>query len=324
MDIDGANILVTGGCGMIGSATIDLLLSEAAPARILILDNLLYGSINNLGEALKDPRVTLMCCDIRDANSVRRATQGMDVVIHMAALRMNACKSDAREAFGVMCEGSFNVVEAARRAGVRKLVAASSSSIYGWTDSLPTREDHHPYNDRTWFGATKVMLEGLLRSYYATFGLPYVVLRYCDVYGPRMDVEGKYTELLIRWMQGIAAGQPPVVAHDWAQSMDFIYVDDVARSNLLSLKADVVDDVFNIASGTETSLRELAETLLKTMGFGSPPRSGLEQRPTPVLRRVADASKAEKVLGFKAAIGLEEGLSRLVEWWQTSMSEKAH
>ena len=249
MHIDGARILVTGGCGLIGSTTIDLLLREHQPEKIVILDNLARGSLANVEAALKDPRVQLVRGDIRDADIVRRATEGMDAVIHMAALRITACAADPREAMQVMCDGSFNVVDAAHHAGVKKVVAASSASIYGLADHFPTREDHHPYNNRTWYGASKVMLEGLLRSYHSMYALPYVALRYFNVYGPRMDIHGKYTEVLIRWMERIAAGQPPLIFGDGEQTMDFIYIDDIARANVLALQSDQTDEVFNVASG---------------------------------------------------------------------------
>jgi len=316
MDIDGASILVTGGCGLIGSTTINLLLREFSPKRVVILDNLVRGTLVNVEDALRDPRVTLTRGDIRDVDTVRRATQGMDAVIHMAALRITACAADPREALGVMCDGSFNVVEAAQAAGVKKVVAASSASIYGLADTFPTREDHHPYNNQTWYGASKVMLEGLLRSYHAMFGLPYVALRYFNVYGPRMDIHGRYTEVLIRWMERIAAGEPPLILGDGNQTMDFVYIEDVARANLLALQSDVVDEVFNVASGSETSLQDLAEALLNVMSSELRPEYGPDRKVNPVSRRLADVGKAERLLGFKAKVGLAEGLSRLVDWWR--------
>lgn len=317
MKINGANILVTGGCGLIGSTTIEQLLRDHEVARIVILDNLVRGSLANVTHALNDPRVTLLRGDIRDRNAVARATEGMDAVIHMAALRITACAADPREAMEVMCDGSFNVVEAARHAGVKKLVVASTASIYGLAESFPTREDHHPYNNRTWYGASKVMLEGLLRSYHDMYGLPYVAMRYFNVYGPRMDIHGKYTEVLIRWMERIAAGQPPLIFGDGLQTMDFVYIDDVARSNVLALASDASDEVFNVASGTETSLRELAEALLRVMGAeGLSPEYGPERSVNPVPRRLASTDKAERMLGFRAEVGLDEGLRRLVHWWQ--------
>jgi UDP-glucose 4-epimerase len=324
MDINGASILVTGGAGLIGSATIDLLLREHAPARVVILDNLVRGTRANMAQALADPRVTLLRGDIRNASTVRQAMHGMDAAIHLAALRITACAADPREAMEVMCDGSFNVVEAACEAGVQRLVAASSASIYGLADSFPTREDHHPYNNRTWYGACKVMLEGLLRSRHEMNGLPYVALRYFNVYGPRMDLHGKYTEVLIRWMERIAAGEPPLILGDGQQTMDFIYIDDVARANVLALQSDVEDEVFNVASGTETSLRELATALLKVMDAPHlQPVHGPERSVNPVPRRLADTEKAQRLLGFKASVGLENGLRSLVQWWHANRGETA-
>jgi UDP-glucose 4-epimerase len=317
MQIDDASILVTGGCGLVGSTTIELLLRNYSPARIVILDNLTRGSLVNVEGALKDPRVTLNRADIRDAKAVREATAGMDAVIHMATLRITACAAEPREALGVMCDGSFNVVEAAHAAGVKKFVTASTASIYGLADQFPTREDHHPYNNRTWYGASKIMLEGLLRSYNDMHGLPYVALRYFNVYGPRMDIYGKYTEVLIRWMERIASGQPPFILGDGKTTMDFVYIDDVARSNILALESEITDDVFNVASGTETSLNELAAALLKIMGSDLKPEYGPERKVNAVPRRLADISKAQKMLGFRTQVDLEEGLCRLVDWWQS-------
>ncbi len=317
MDISGASILVTGGCGLIGSTTIDLLLRECSPARIVILDNLVRGTLDNVAEALQDPRVELVRGDIRDVDAVRKATEDIDAVLHMAALRITACSANTREALEVMCDGSFNVVDAARKAGVKKVMAASSASIYGLADSFPTREDHHPYNDETWYGASKTMLEGLLRAYHSMFGLPYVALRYFNVYGERMDIHGKYTEVLVRWMERIDAGKPPVILGDGSQSMDFVHIDDVARANVLALQSDVSNEVFNVASGTETTLNELAAALLKVMGSKLQPEYGPERSVNPVSRRLADIGKAERLLGFKARNGLDQGLGRLVAWWRT-------
>jgi UDP-glucose 4-epimerase len=316
MDINGARILVTGGCGLIGSTTIDLLLRDHAPERIVILDNLSRGSLANLEHALPDKRVTLVRGDIRDIDITRSVTKGMDFVIHMATLRITACAAEPREALGVMCDGSYNVLEAAQAAGVRKVVAASSASIYGLAEEFPTQEQHHPYNNRTWYGASKVMLEGLLRSFNDMYGLPYVALRYFNVYGPRMDIHGKYTEVLIRWMERIAAGQPPLVLGDGNATMDFVYVEDVALSNILALRSDITDEVFNVARGEETSLNQLAVALLRVMRSNLRPEYGPERKVNPVARRLADVTKAERLLGFRAKVGLDEGLERLVAWWQ--------
>ena len=316
MDIKGSNILVTGGCGLVGSTTIDLLLRDYSPASIVILDNMSRGTLANVKEALKDPRVKLVQGDIRDVEAVHSATQGMDAVIHMAALRITACAADPREAMSVMCDGSFNVMDAAQSAGVKKVVAASSASIYGLADSFPTSENHHPYNNRTWYGSSKIMLEGLLRSFNDMYGLSYVGLRYFNVYGPRMDIHGKYTEVLIRWMERISAGQPPLILGDGTQTMDFVYIEDIARSNILALQSEVSDDIFNVASGYKKSLNDLAKSLLKVMDSDLQPEYGPERSVNPVSRRLADTTKAERLLGFKSQVGLDEGLLQLVNWWR--------
>jgi UDP-glucose 4-epimerase len=319
MNIDGASILVTGGAGLIGSATIDVLLRRYAPKRIVIVDNLTRGRMSNIEPALSDPRVQFIQGDVRDASLMNRVARGMDAALHLAALRIIACAANPREALEVMCDGSFNVIDAAKRAGVRRLVAASSASVYGMAQSFPTAEIHHPYSNDTWYGTTKLLLEGLCRSYHAMFGLQYVAMRYFNVYGPRMDTDGKYTEVLIRWMERIEAGLPPVILGDGTQTMDFVYVDDVARANVLALQSDATDEVFNIGSGTETSLCDLASALLRTMRSEMRPEFQGARKVNPVRRRLADVGKAERALGFKATVQLEDGLSHLVEWWRSTI-----
>ena len=316
MNLSGSTILVTGGAGLVGSATIDLLLQSGDPARVVILDNLSRGTTANIEVALRDPRVVLLERDIRDRAAVESAMRGVDAVMHFAALRITSCAAEPREAFEVMCAGSYNVVEAAQRADVRRVVAASTASVYGLADRFPTTEDHHPYNNRTWYGASKMMLEGLLRSFNDMYGLPYVALRYFNVYGPRMDIDGKYTEVLIRWMERIENGQPPLILGDGTQTMDFVYVEDVARANVLALTAEVSDEVFNVATGTETSLNDLARMLTRVMEKRVAPEYGPERKVNAVRRRLGSTQKAERLLGFRPSIGLEEGLRRLVAWWR--------
>lgn len=320
MKIEGSKILVTGGAGLIGSTTIDQLLANEKPAEIVILDNMSRGSTRNLENALKDERVKLVQGDIRDKDLVYKVTEGMDAVIHMAAIRITACAADPREAMEVMNDGTFNVVDAAHKAGVKKVLAASSASILGLADTFPTTEDHHPYNNRTWYGASKIMLEGLLRSYNDMYGLNYVAMRYFNVYGPRMDVEGKYTEVLVRWVQRISQGIPPLVLGTGKTSMDFIYIEDLARANVLGLKSDVSDEVFHIASGVETSLNELAAITMKVMGAPADmvPEYGPERSVNAVSRRLSSTEKAERLLGFKAEVSLEEGVRRFVKWWEAN------
>lgn len=320
MNLEGSKILVTGGCGLIGSTTIDQLLLDRKPEKIVIFDNLVRGSMRNVQDILKDERVELVKGDIRDMDAVMKVTEGMDAVVHMAAIRITACAAEPREAMEVMCDGTYNVVEAAQKCGVKRVLAASSASVLGMADTFPTREDHHPYNNRTWYGASKVMLEGLLRSFNDMYGLDYAAMRYFNVYGPRMDIHGKYTEVLVRWMQRIENGEPPLIMGDGTTSMDFIYIEDLARANVLALEADCTDEVFHIASGVETSLSELAAALMKVMDApaGMQPEFGPERKVNAVPRRLADTSKAAEMLGFKAEVDLEEGLRRLVAWWRAN------
>jgi nucleoside-diphosphate-sugar epimerase len=306
--------LVTGGAGLVGSHIVDQLIGESA-AEIIILDNLVRGSRENLADAIGHGPVTIVEGDIRDPEFVNKVMKGVDVVFHQAAIRITQCAEEPRLALEVLVDGTFNVLEAAVKAKVKRLVAASSASIYGLAEEFPTTERHHPYNNCTLYGAAKTFNEGLLRSFHDMYGLNYVALRYFNVYGPRMDIYGAYTEVLIRWMERIAAGQPPLIFGDGAQTMDFIYVQDIARANILAAKADVADEVFNIASGVETSLNDLVHALLKVMGSDLQPEYGPERKVNPVPRRLADVRRARQVLGFRTQVPLEEGLRRLVAWW---------
>ncbi len=323
MNLEGAKILVTGGCGLIGSTTIDQILAHENPDEIVIFDNLVRGSMRNVEQILKDPRVRLVKGDIRDRAAIESVTEGMDAVIHMAAIRITACAADPREAMEVMNDGTYNVIDAAHKAKVQRVLAASSASIYGMADTFPTSEAHHPYNNDTWYGASKVMLEGLFRSFHAMYGLDYVAMRYFNVYGPRMDIHGKYTEVLVRWMQRIEDGVPPLILGDGLTSMDFIYIEELARANVLALKSDVTDEVFNVASGVETNLNELASTLMSVMGAAPSmtPEYGPERKVNAVPRRLADTTKARDLLGFEAEVDLEQGLRRLVDWWRANKDQ---
>jgi UDP-glucose 4-epimerase len=209
-------------------------------------------------------------------------------------------------------------VEAAVDAGVKKVVAASTASIYGLAEVFPTQESHHPYDNDTLYGAAKTFNEGLLRSFHAMRGLDYVALRYFNVYGPRMDTHGVYTEVLVRWMERIDNGLPPLIFGDGSQTMDFVEVSDIARANVLAAKADATDEVFNVASGVETSLADLASMLLTVMGSDLSVEFGPERSVNKVSRRLADTSKAREQLGFEASVSVEEGLARLVTWYRAA------
>lgn len=312
----GERVLVTGGAGTIGSHIVDLLV-EAEAGEIVVLDNFVRGRRQNLDAALENQAVRLVEGDIRDRALVSEVMHGTDVVFHQAAIRITQCAEEPRLALEVLVDGTFNVVEAAARERVRKLVAASSASIYGLAEEFPTREHHHPYANDTLYGAAKTFNEGLLRSFHAMTGLDYVALRYFNVYGPRMDVHGVYTEVLIRWMERIAQGKPPLIFGDGSQTMDFVYVEDIARANILAATADAGDEVFNVASGVETSLVDLATELLKVMESDLDIEYGPERAVNGVRRRLADTGRAADRLGFRTEVSLEEGLRRLVQWWRT-------
>lgn len=306
--------LITGGAGLIGSHIADRLVSEGFQ-EIVILDNFTRGRRQNLAPAMASGKVTIVEGDIRDTDLVRRTMDGIDIVFHEAAIRITHCAENPRLAHDVLATGTFNILEAAVQAKVRRVVSASSASIYGQAEAFPTGEEHHGYGNRTIYGATKSYSEGLLRSFYEMYGLNYVALRYFNVYGPRMDAFGVYTEVMIRWMERLAKGQPCMIQGDGAQTMDFIFVTDIARANLRAAKSTITDDVLNIASGTETSLSELAAELGKVMGVDLPPEYGPARKATPVWRRLADVRKAERLIGFKAKVPLEQGLRELVQWW---------
>lgn len=307
--------LITGGAGLVGSHIADLLVDEKL-SEIVVLDNFSRGRDQNIAAAAARGRVTVVEGDIRDKALVQAVMQGIDVVFHQAAIRITQCAESPRLALEVLADGTFNILEAAVQSGVKKVIAASSASVYGLAEEFPTPEKHHGYNNRTLYGAAKLFNEGLLRSFHQMYGLDYVALRYFNVFGPRMDRCGAYTEVLIRWMESLAEGRPCSILGDGTQTMDFLFIEDAARANIMAAKSDVTDEAFNVASGVETSLNELAAMLGRVMGATVPPVYGPARKVNPVPRRLADTSKAERLLGFRAEVPLEEGLGHLVRWWE--------
>ena len=314
-ELRGANILVTGGAGTIGSTIVDQLI-DAGAGHVDALDNLVRGRRENLEPAMSSGRVTLVEGDLRDRDLVHDLTKASDIVFHQAAIRITQCAEEPRLALEVLVDGTFNVIEAAAEHQVDKLVLASSASVYGLAEQFPTTERHHHHNNDTFYGAAKSFNEGMVRSFRAMKGLDYVALRYFNVYGPRMDVHGLYTEVLVRWMERIADGEPPLIFGDGAQTMDFVYTVDIARSNIRAALSDIREGTYNIASGHETSLLGLAEALLRAMASDLGVEHGPDRAVNGVTRRLADIEAAQRDLGWTASTGLEDGLRELVEWWR--------
>jgi UDP-glucose 4-epimerase len=317
MDLSDASVLITGGAGLIGSHIADQLVARDVRS-VVLYDSLVRGREENVRAALDagGGRVRIVPGDIRDREALARALDGVDFVFHQAAIRINQCAEEPRLALEVLVEGTFNVLEAAVAAGVTKVVAASSASVYGMADEFPTTERHHPYNNRTLYGSAKAFNEGLLRSFNDMFGLDYVALRYFNVYGPRMDVYGAYTEVLVRWMERIEAGEPPLIHGDGSQTMDFVYATDIARANLCAAESSVTDEVYNVGTGTSTSLVELAAGLARAMGSELKPEFGPERALPAVPARKAEVTRAARDIGFTAQVDLDTGLRRLVDWWR--------
>lgn len=314
--LTGARVLVTGGAGFIGSHIVDLLLAQGC-ARVVIVDNMVRGRPANLASALASGRIDLIEGDIRDAELMRRLVPDSAVVFHQAALRITHCAADPDLAMEVMVKATYDLLRLCVAAKVPKVVMASSASIYGMAEAFPTTEAHHPYGNRTLYGAAKSFGEGLLRSFNDMYGLNYVALRYFNVYGPRMDIHGRYTEVMARWMERIEAGEPPVIFGDGLQTMDLVHVRDIARANILAARADVGDVVFNVGGETETSLLDLARDLARVMGRPDlVPEHAAERAVNPVPRRLASGAAAAAALGFRPEIAREAGIRDLVDWWR--------
>ena len=316
-----AVVLVTGGAGLIGSHIVDQLVDEGV-REVRVLDNLVRGRLENLTQARVRLPLTFFEGDVRDRGVVAKVMSGCDYVFHQAAIRITLCAESPRECIDVLVGGTLNIFEAAEAAGVRKVVYASSASVYGGAENFPTSERHHPYNNRTLYGAAKLMNEGIARHFRDMDGLASVGLRYFNVYGPRMDYTGAYTEVFIRWLDCVDRGVAPQIHGDGSASMDFIFVDDIARANLLAMKSDRADDVYNIASGRETTLLGLWGAIQKVTGAHHlEPEFHPPRKVNPVPRRLADVSRARDELGFVAEVPLEEGLRQL-RAWQREMTAK--
>lgn len=312
-DIKGKKILVIGGAGFIGSHVVDCLLKEDV-SKVLIYDNFVRGTADNIENALKDPRAKVFEVggDILQTDILNAAMKESDMVIHLAALWLLQCHEYPRAAFDVNIRGTFNVLEACRDNNIERLVYSSSASVYGDAVEIPMTEEH-PFNNRTFYGATKIAGEAMARAFYERYGLKYTGLRYMNVYGPRQDYKGTYIAVIMKILDNLDRGKAPVVYGDGSQSYDFIFVEDTAKANICALKSDAVDRFYNVGMGTKTSIKELTEILLKIYKTDLK----IEYLPagqTFVTNRVGSTEKAEKEIGFRATVQLEEGLEKLIAW----------
>ena len=311
MELKDSRLVVIGGAGFIGSHIVDQLLRE--PVReVVIVDNFVRGTRANIEQALRDPRVRLVEGSITDRILMDDVLRGADGVFLLAALWLYECVHEPRKALEVNVDGTWNVIEVARAAGVKRLVYSSSASVYGDAVTLPMTEEH-PFNNRTMYGATKIAGEQFLRSQYEQHKFPYVAMRYMNVYGPRMDYKGTYVSVIMKVLDKIDAGERPVVFGDGSQAYDFVHVADVARANILAMKSDVADEGFNVGTGVQTTINQLVQQLLEITGS----QLTIDYRPNEqmfVTNRVGSTEKSERLLGFTATMPLKEGLRSVVEW----------
>lgn len=314
MVVENKSIFITGGAGFIGSYLVEELL-PLRPKKIFILDSLIRGSWENMKGFINNPIVEFVQGDIRNVETVEKLMKESDYLFHMAALRINACAADPQEGFDVMIKGTFDVMESVRRNRIKKVIYSSSASVYGLATHFPTLETDNPYDNQTFYGGAKLWGEQLLRSYKFMYGMEYVALRYFNVYGPRMDTDGKYTEVMIRWLDCIRDNKNPLIYGDGSTSMDFVYVRDVARANVAALLSDISNEAFNIGNQVETSLKQLLEALLKVNNSNLHPEFRPDNTINPVARRLADIEKAKRLLDFNPQTSLEEGLKNLSAWY---------
>jgi UDP-glucose 4-epimerase len=314
MDMKGKKVVLVGGAGLIGSHTADHLLAEDVK-EILIYDNFVRGRTENLHNALKDPRVKIFDIggDITQTDILEAAFDKADGVFHFAALWLLQCHEFPRSAFDVNVRGTFNVMETCIKKGVQRLVYSSSASVYGDAVSEPMTEDH-PFNNKNFYGATKIAGEAMLRAFHHRYGLNYVGLRYMNVYGPRQDYHGAYIAVIMKMLDAIDRGEGPTIMGDGSEAFDFVAVEDCGRANVCAMKADTSDRYYNVGTGKRTSLKELAELILDVTGCDKPTNYAPRSQATLVRNRIGCPKQASAEIGFTARLNLRDGLKQLIEW----------
>lgn len=323
MDIKGKRILVIGGAGLIGSHAVDQLINEDV-GEIIIYDNFVRGTTENLEHALKDPRVKIFEAggDITQTDILDAAMKDVDGVFQFAALWLLQCHEYPRTAFETNVQGMFNVLDGCVRNGVKRLVWSSSASVYGDAVEEPMTEDH-PFNNKNFYGATKICGEAMARAYHFRYGLDYVGLRYMNVYGPRQDYRGAYIAVIMKMLDAIDQGLGPTIMGDGSEAFDFVAVEDCAAANLCAMKATATDRFYNVGTGKRTSLKEVAEKLLSLTGSNQPINYAPRSQATLVRNRIGSPVRATEEIGFTANIDLDEGLKRLIEWRRAHIDQVA-
>jgi len=314
LDLDGKRILVIGGAGLIGSHTVDALTREDV-AEILIFDNFARGNMTNLDAALRDSRVKIYDVggDICQTDILNDAMKGIDGVFHFAALWLLQCHDYPRSAFDVNIGGTFNVLEACVKNNISRLVYSSSASVYGDAVEDPMTEQH-PHNNKNFYGATKIAGEAMATALHHRYALPFVGLRYMNVYGPRQDYKGAYIAVIMKMLDAIDRGEGPTIMGDGSEAFDFIAVEDCAKANVCAMKAEAVGEFYNVGTGVRTTLKELAEKLLEITGSNQEIRYTERSQATLVRNRIGCPIKADADISFVAGIDVDMGLRRLIDW----------
>jgi UDP-glucose 4-epimerase len=323
VDLKGKKVLVIGGAGLIGSHAVDELTAEDVE-EIRIYDNFVRGRQENLKQALKDPRVKIYDIggDICQADILDSAMKGMDGVFHFAALWLLQCHEYPRSAFDVNIRGTFNVLEACVTNKVKRLVYSSSASVYGDAVEEPMTEEH-PFNNKNFYGATKICGEAMARSFHYRYGLDFVGLRYMNVYGPRQDYRGAYIAVIMKMLDAIDRGEGPTILGDGSEAFDFVAVGDCGRANVCAMKAATTDRFYNVGTGKRTSLKQLAEMIVQLTGCAKPIKYAPSSQATLVRNRIGSPKRATAEIGFTAKVELEEGLARLIAWRAAHKEEVA-
>ena len=317
MQINGGKFLVIGGAGFIGSHVVRHLL-EGGALKVVIYDNFARGKNSNLGESLLDPRCEVFPHggDIRDVDVLDSAMKGIDGVFHLSAMWLLHCKDYPRTAFEVNIQGTFNVLEACVKNNIPRLVYSSSASVYGDAVEVPMTEEH-PFNNRNFYGATKIAGEAMCRAFYDRYDLRYVGLRYMNVYGPNQDQTAAYTGVIPIMLNKIDNNEEPKINGDGTQAYDFVSVEDVARANLSAMESDKTDEFYNVGTGIQTTIKELCDLILQlkesNLKVKYHPYSTEDGRRM-VQNRIGSTIKINNDLDFKPIVTLEAGLKNLITW----------